>query len=250
MNFLSELPNKELKLPKIQAIPTVDKTRLYLVDVPKAAQTEFRIGAVTGLKYDATGEYYKATLTNYALGGAFNSRLNLNLREDKGWTYGARSFFSGDKYTGSFVFSSGIRANATDSAVVQVMKELKDYSEKGITAEELTFMKSALGQRDALMYETGFQKAGFIGRILEYDLPPDFVDEQNQILAKITKAEIDKTASKWIKPSSINMLLVGDKESILPGLEKLGYEIIELDVDGKLKTGNEPMNKKIGDVKK
>jgi zinc protease len=231
-------------------MPVVDKTRLYLVDVPKAAQTEFRIGAVTGLKYDATGEYYRAILTNYALGGAFNSRLNLNLREDKGWTYGARSYFSGDKYTGAFTFSSGIRANATDSAVVEVMKELKNYSEKGITDEEVSFMKSALGQRDALMYETGFQKAGFIGRILEYDLPPDFVDDQNKILAGLTKADIDKTAKKWIKPQSINMLLVGDKEAILPGLEKLGYEIIELDVDGKLKTGNEPLNKKISDSKK
>ncbi len=250
LDFLNKLPKKEIKLPAIPSMPAVDKTRLYLVDVPKAAQTEFRVGKVTGLKYDATGEYYRAMLTNYTLGGAFNSRLNLNLREDKGWTYGARSGFSGDKYTGAFTFSSGIRANATDSALVEVMKELKDFSEKGITDEEITFMKSALGQRDALLYETGFQKAGFVGRILEYDLPPNFVDEQNKILANITKAEIDKTAKKWIKPQSLNILLVGDKEAILPGLEKLGYEIIELDVDGKLKTGNEPLNKNISETKK
>ena len=250
LGFLSKLPNKEIKLPTIPPMPTVDKTRLYLVDVPKAAQTEFRIGSVTGLKYDATGEYYRTQLTNYVLGGAFNSRLNLNLREDKGWTYGARSYFSGDKYTGAFTFSSGIRANATDSAVVEVMTELKNYAEKGITDEEVAFMKSALGQRDALSYETGFQKAGFIGRILEYDLPPNFADEQNKILADMTAAEIDKTAKKWITPQSFNMLLVGDKAAILPGLEKLGYEIIELDVDGKLKTGNEPLNKKISETKK
>ena len=116
--------------------------------------------------------------------------------------------------------------------------------------EEVAFMKSALGQRDALSYETGFQKAGFIGRILEYDLPPNFADEQNKILANMTAAEIDKTAKKWITPQSFNMLLVGDKAAILPGLEKLGYEIIELDVDGKLKTGNEPLNKKISETKK
>lgn len=248
--FLKKLPNKEVKLPAVPAVPAVDKTRIYLVDVPKAAQTEFRVGNVTGLKFDATGEYYKAILTNWPLGGAFNSRINLNLREDKGWTYGARSGFSGDKYTGSFAFSSGIRANATDSALVEVMKELKNYATKGVTEEEIKFMKSALGQRDALLYETGFQKAGFIGRILEYDLPTNFVDEQNKILAKITKAEIDATAKKWIKPETINVLVVGDKAKILPGLQKFGYEIIELDVNGKLKTGGESLNNKLGDVKK
>lgn len=245
LDFLKKLPNKEVKLPSVPAVPKVDKTRVYLVDVPKAAQSEFRVGGVTGLKYDATGDYYKATLANWPLGGAFNSRINLNLREDKGWTYGARSGFSGDKYTGTFSFSSGIRANATDSALVEVMKELKNYAEKGVTEDEIKFMKSALGQRDALLYETGFQKAGFIGRILEYDLPANFVDEQNKILAKITKADMDQVAKKWIKPENTNVLVVGDKVKILPGLEKLGYEIIELDINGKLKTGNEPLNKKI-----
>nr|MCU0368965.1 insulinase family protein [Cyclobacteriaceae bacterium] len=250
LNFLSKLPKKDIKLPAVPAVPAVDKTRVYLVDVPKAAQTEFRVGSVTGLKYDATGEYYRAFLTNYPLGGAFNSRINLNLREDKGWTYGARTGFSGDKYTGSFAFSSGIRANATDSALVEVMKELKNYATNGITADEIKFMQSALGQRDALQYETGFQKAGFIGRILEYDLPSNFVDQQNKILANITKAELDQTIKKWIKPESANVLLVGDKANILPGLEKLGYEIIELDVNGKLKTGNESLNKKLVEPKK
>jgi len=250
LTFLKKLPNKEIKFPTIPANPAVDKTRIYLVDVPKAAQTEFRVGGVTGLKYDATGEYYRAMLANWPLGGAFNSRINLNLREDKGWTYGARSGFSADKYSGTFSFSSGIRANATDSALVEVMKELKNYATNGVTEEEIKFMKSALGQRDALLYETGFQKAGFIGRILEYDLPANYVDEQNKILAKITKADLDQAAKKWIKPETTNVLVVGDKVKIAPGLEKLGYEIIELDVNGKLKTGNELLNKKITEPKK
>jgi zinc protease len=213
----------------------VDKTRVYLVDVPKAAQTEFRIGYVTSLKYDVTGEYYRAILMNYPLGGAFNSRINLNLREDKGWTYGARTVFSGDKYTGTFAFSSGIRANATDSALVQVMKELTGYAKTGISDSEVKFMKSALGQNDALRYETGFQKAGFIRRIQDYDLPADYVDQQNSILAGITKEEINQRSSKWLNPEKMNILLVGDKEKILPSLQKLPYEIVELDVNGKVK---------------
>ena len=163
----------------------------------------------------------------------FNSRLNMNLREDKGWTYGARSAFSGDKQTGDYEFSSGIRGNATDSALIEIVKELKAYAEKGITDDELGFMKSAIGQRDALRYETGFQKAGFIGNILDNNLPADYVDQQNNIIKSITKAEIDALAKKWINTDKMNILVVGDKAKILAGLQKLGYEIIELDADGK-----------------
>jgi zinc protease len=233
LGFLNNLPNKAVAIPTMAAAPAVEKTKIYIVDVPKAAQSEFRVGYVTGLKYDATGEFYKAGLMNYVLGGAFNSRLNLNLREDKGWTYGARSGFSAGKQTGDFEFSAGIRANATDSALIEVIKEMKGYAENGITDEELAFLKSAIGQRDALRYETGFQKAGFIGNILENNLPADFVDQQNKILSTISKDEINTLSKKWINAGKMNILLVGDKAKILPTLEKLGYEIIELDADGK-----------------
>lgn len=231
--FLNSLPNKKIEIPSVPATPVVDKAKVYLIDVPKSAQTEFRVGYVTGLKYDATGEYFKTGLMNFTLGGAFNSRLNMNLREDKGWTYGARSAFGGGKQTGDYEFSSGIRGNATDSALVEIMKELKNYADNGITEEELAFMKSAIGQRDALRYETGFQKAGFIGNILDNNLPANYVDQQNRIIRDITKQEIDALAKKWITSDKMNILVVGDKAKILPTLEKLGYEIVELDVDGK-----------------
>src|SRR5258706_80188 len=233
LSFLNNLPNKKVTIPTIAAAPAIEKTKIYLVDVPKAAQTEFRVGYVTGLKYDATGEYFKAGLMNYVLGGAFNSRLNLTLREDKGWTYGARSFFSGDEYGGDFEFSSGIKADATDSALVEVVKELKNYSQNGITPDEFAFMKNAIGQRDALRYETGFQKAGFIRNILDYNLPANYTEIQAKILKTITKEQIDALAKKYIDAGKLNMLLVGDKAKILPDLQKLGYPIVELDADGK-----------------
>ncbi|TAH00583.1 MAG: insulinase family protein [Sphingobacteriales bacterium] len=234
--FLNKFPNKKIILPVITATGiNYGKPKVFLVDVPKAAQTEFRVGYVTNLKYDATGEYYKAGLMNYTLGGAFNSRINLNLREDKGWTYGARTSFDADEYSGEFGFSSGIKADATDSALVEVIKELKNYSENGITNDELVFMKSAIGQRDALRYETGGQKAGFIGRILDYNLPANYVEQQNKILAGISKKDIDALAKKWVRPEQLNILVVGDKAKILPGLQKLGYQIEELDTDGREK---------------
>ncbi|MEP6676635.1 MAG: pitrilysin family protein [Ferruginibacter sp.] len=233
--FLDKLPNKKISLPKSSNPPAIAKTRIYLVDVPKAAQTEFRIGYITGLKYDATGEFYKANLMNFALGGGFNGHLNMNLREDKGWTYGARSSFGGDEYNGNFIFSSGIRADATDSALSETMKDIKNYASGGITEDELSFTKNAIGQRDALQYETGPQKAGFIRRILDYNLPGNFVEQQNKILSSINKKDIDALAKKWLTADKMNILLVGDKAKILPGLQKSGYEIVELDTDGNRK---------------
>jgi zinc protease len=214
---------------------TKGTTTIYLVNIPKAAQTEFRVGKVLDMTYNPTGEFYQCDLMNYVLGANFNSRLNLNLREDKGWTYGARSNFSGNKYFVQYTFSSGIRADATDSALTEVMKEINTYAESGITAEELGFMKSALGQRDALLYETASQKSGFVSRLLEYNLEGTYVDVQNKMLNDFTKMQSDALAKKWLQTQNLNILLVGDKAKIMDGLMKFGYPIVELDVDGNKK---------------
>jgi zinc protease len=235
LSFLNQLPNNNLPYAKPTLNYKDEKTVIYLVDVPKAAQTEFRIGKAVDMKYDLIGEYYQSDLMNYVFGGNFNSRLNLNLREDKGWTYGARSSFSGDKYGIDFIFSSGIKANATDSALSEVLKEMDNYSKNGITTDEMNFMKSALGQRDALQYETPGQKSGFVSKLLEYNLEGSFIKSQNNILKDISKTQIDELAKKWIQSNKMNILLVGDKEKILPGLKKFGFDIIELDSDGNMK---------------
>ncbi len=235
LNFLNKLPNKKIALNKPKVVPTKGSTTIYLIDIPKAAQTEFRVGKVLDLNYDPTGEYYKCDLMNYVLGANFNSRLNLNLREDKGWTYGARSNFSGNKYYVEYTFSSGIRADATDSALTEVLKEINTYAASGITAEELEFTKSALGQRDALLYETPSQKSGFVSRLLEYNLEGTYVDVQNKILSDMNKTQSDALAKKWLKTDNLNILLVGDKAKIMEGLKKFEYPIVELDVDGNRK---------------
>ncbi|HNB81429.1 MAG TPA: pitrilysin family protein, partial [Chitinophagaceae bacterium] len=232
LSRLNLLSNQEIRFTVLPDPIPADPKVVYLVNVPRAAQTEFRIGYVTDLKYDALGEYYKSTLANYAFGGAFNSRINLNLREDKGWTYGARSAFNGNDYTGTFQFSSGIKAAATDSALEVIMKELETYVKEGMKNEELLFMQKALGQSDARKYETGFQKAGFLVNILQYNLKPDFVEQQNKILQSIRIPELNQLIRKWMDPSHMSILLAGDKERITPGLKRLGYTIVELDTDG------------------
>jgi zinc protease len=234
LDFLKNWESKEVNIPEMPKSDDVDKTKVFLVDKAKAPQSQIRIGYVTDLTYDVTGDYFKSNLMNFALGGAFNSRINLNLREDKGWTYGARSYFSGatDTETAAFVASAGVKATASDSSVVEFMNEITQFGKEGITEEELSFMRNAVGQRDARSYETPRQKAGFLGRILRYDLDRSFVDEQAEIVQNISKKEIDALAKKYLKYDKMNILLVGDAESIRPKLEKLGYEIISLDEKG------------------
>ncbi|RKR81300.1 zinc protease [Mucilaginibacter gracilis] len=230
--FLNGWKTKTVDIPAPAAGNTFSQTKLYLVNVPKAAQSEIRIGYQTNLTYDALGEFYRAGIMDFALGGGFNSRINLNLREDKGWTYGASSRFTGDKYDGSFVAAAGVKAGATDSSVVEFIKEIKNYQQKGITPAELVFTKASISQSDARKYETNAQKAAFLSRIQEYNLKPTFADEQNKVLQGITKAEVDALAAKYLDLNKMIILVVGDKDRILPGLQKLGYDIVELNADG------------------
>jgi zinc protease len=230
--FLTKWQAKPVNLPKETAAKKIDKTRIYLIDKDQAAQSEIRIGYLTNMPYDATGDYYRAGLANYMLGGAFNSRINMNLREDKGYTYGARSGFSSTHTPGPFTAQAGVKAATTDSSVVEFVKEITNYGKSGITDQELAFVKSSLGQSDALRYETPLQKAYFLNRIIDYNLPRNFVEQQSDILKKITKAEVDAIAKKQLPVDKMIITVVGNKKQIEPGLKRLGYEVVELDKEG------------------
>lgn len=233
LKFAEHLPLREVNFAPMPPAPAPSKTKIYFVDVPNAAQTEFRVGYVTNAKYDATGDFYKNTVMNYPLGGMFNSRLNLDLREDKGWTYGARSGFDGDKYTGSFTFSAGIKANATDSALKDILQIMKEYKETGVKPEELSFTQRSLAQSEARKYESGYQKAGFLARVMEYNLSHDFPAQQNQVLASMKKEDVNKQAKTALPDlDKMYIVLVGDKAKVWKGLQEIGYEMVELDREG------------------
>ncbi|AMJ67043.1 M16 family metallopeptidase [Hymenobacter sp. PAMC 26628] len=231
LDFLKTWAKKDVVIPPtVAAIPQPDKTRVYFVNKDGAAQSEIRVGYLTALPYDATGDYYKAYLTNYVLGGAFNSRINLNLRENKGYTYGANSYFQSTRNPGPFTALAGVRADATAASVKEFMSELTNYR-AGITDDELAFLQSSVGQSDALKYETGGQKAAFLARLVEYDLKPDYVTQQADILKNLTRADVQAAAQKDL-PENMYVVVVGDKKQ-LPAVQALGYEVVELDTDGK-----------------
>ncbi|HOY94613.1 MAG TPA: pitrilysin family protein [Catalimonadaceae bacterium] len=237
LNRLKKLPAAPATFPAFPPLLKLnpEPKTVYLVDVPNAAQTEFRIGFTNNVVYNPTGEYYRWLLANYPLGGAFNSRLNLKLREDKGWTYGARSGINADEHNSTYLFSAGIKAAATDSALVEILADMNKYLAEGIAKEEMTFMKNSIGMSEARKYETGLQKASFLGGILKYNLKQGFVAEQNTLLRDITDEEIITQIKKHLDPSQMFIVLAGDKAKIASGLEKNGFRIVELTPEGDVK---------------
>ena len=109
------------------------------------------------------------------------------------------------------------------------MNDITQYISNGITDEEVAFTQSSIGQSDARNYETGIQKAAFIGRILQYNLPADYTSKQNTILHSITKGDLNSITRKYLNAGKMNIVLVGDKAVMMPGLQRLGYEMIEMD---------------------
>ncbi|HUF71898.1 MAG TPA: pitrilysin family protein [Gammaproteobacteria bacterium] len=229
--FLTDWTGDSAPVASLEPLPELAAGTLYLVDKPDAAQSEIRIGK-RALPYDALGEFHRSQLMNFALGGSFNSRINLNLREDKGYTYGARSRFTGDDRLGTFVASAGVRTDATAASIVEFVDEIERYAAEGITEAELTFTRQAIGQQDALRYETPLQKLNILSDMVTYDLSEDFIEHQNQILERIRKREIDTLAREHLGIDEMILVVVGDKRSILPSLEELEFPIVELDTEG------------------
>jgi zinc protease len=229
LNVFSSWQGKGSSLVLTLAKPETKAGVIYLVNKEGAAQSAIRIGK-RSMTQDITGEYYKSYLMNFTLGGAFNSRINLNLREDKGYTYGARSGFSADKFSGTFTASAEVRADVTDKSIIEFVNEIKGYNEQGITAEELSFMRNSINQRDALKYETPRAKLGFLAQILEYDLKPSFVQERAEIVETISAEEINTLAKKHLNLAEMLMVVVGDAKTLKPQLKALGYEVIDYEI--------------------
>lgn len=223
--FVRMLPSVAYELPKQPQERQTQKTKIYLIDKPGAAQSELRIGYLA-LPYDASGTYYKCGIMNYPLGGSFNSRMNINLREKNGWTYGIRSGFNGGTTAGPFMISAGVLKGATDSAIREIMNEVTNYKQKGISPDELGFTKSSFVHAEDLKYETNGAKLGYLNTLATYSLMPQFMMEKFQTLMGVTVTDIARLADQYLPVDQMYIVVVGDEKVILPGLEKLGYEIV------------------------
>jgi zinc protease len=221
---------KDAPLLSPQLFAPLTTPHIYLVDKPGAPQAIVRMVRL-GLPFDATGEQYLTQLANFNLAGNFNSRINQNLREDKGFTYGASGYHVSNKETGMVVFSAQVRSDATLPSIRELQKEMQTFSEQGMTKEELQYMRLAVGQQDALKYETPSKKARLLGNILHYTLDDDYIAQRDKILMTVSKGKLEKVAQDWFNPDDYQIIVVGDAQSLKPQLKKLDIPVVELEIE-------------------
>jgi zinc protease len=204
--------------------------RIYLVDKPGAAQSEIRIGHRSLASTDP--DFYPLFVLNYVLGGNFSSRINLNLREDKGWAYGARSSLEGGLRPGAFVASGGIQTDHTAEAVAEFLKEIEGI-QGGVSGDELAFAQSALEQAATRQYESMRAQIAMLDNISRYGWPDDYVEERIRTTRGLDRDRLLELARAYIHPDELIVLVVGDRERVLAGLKALELgPVVELGTDG------------------
>lgn len=224
-----EIPQKNISQVKLR-----DKTQVYLVDRPGAAQSFIFGTHVTIPK--ANPEEVAIQVMNDILGGASTSRINMNLREDKHWSYGAYSGILSARGQRAFYVMASVQTDKTKESIQEAMKELNAYlSVQPPTAAEVDVKKVSLSQSLAGRWETAGAVAGSISQIVQYGLADDYYQTYADKIDNLSQEEVNSVARKLIKPDNMAWIVVGDRASVEAGLNELGYgEVILLDADGNL----------------
>src|SRR5437762_5493759 len=212
--------------------PNAGATTIYLVDKPGAAQSSFRIGAVGVPR--STEDYFALTVMNTILGGSFSSRLNQNLREARGYTYGAGSRFDMRRAAGPFTASAEIVSAKSDSALLQFMKELNGIRQS-VPADELSRAKRYLQLQLPGNFETTQQIAAALVPVALYGLPLDYYNNYVQSVENVTQADVNRVAQQYINPGSLAIVIVGDRKTIEQGLRATNVGPISIrDITGQI----------------
>ncbi len=194
--------------------------RLATVHRPGAAQSELRIGHV-GLPR-TTPDYHALLVLNMILGGQFVSRINMNLREDKGYTYGARTSFEFRRGPGPFIFQTSVQSDVTADAIREVLGELQTIrADRPVTAQELELGRAALTRGYPRNFETAEQLGRAAVQLALYDLPDDYFTTFVPRVLAIDEAEVTRVAHAHIDPRRLLTVVVGDREKVGPTLDSL-----------------------------
>jgi zinc protease len=230
-NLLKEWKGDAVKLPEVKIDQSALKAGLYFVDVPNSKQSELRAGHISISATDP--DFYKLSVINRRLGGEFISILNNILREQKGYTYGAHSGFSGSKYPGYFIANTSVQSNATLESMQIIKDEITKYR-NGVTPETVNMVKNTILRANALANETINAQLNMLSPIAQYNYPFNYVKQNEQIVRKMTPDEYKAITQKHIKPDKMIYLIVGDKATQYDKLKGLGLgDPILLDKEGK-----------------
>jgi zinc protease len=218
--FETEWKSKEVKWNTYQVPQNPDKSQIYFVDIPGSRQSVIYVGYLALSRNDP--DYVKADFVNYRLGGAFTSILNQILREEKGFTYGASSYFQEMKAKAPFVAATSVRSDATFESVKIIKEEMEKYR-NGVNEKDLQFIKDCMILSNALRFETNGSLVGMLSTMSKYGLPDDYIKNEENIIKSMTIEEHKAITDKYIVPDKMYYVIVGDASTQIKPLEKIGF---------------------------
>ena len=222
----AEIPAKNLAPVSPPAKPVV-----YLIDRPGALQTMIASAVVAPARGSPDDITIQAM--NTVLGGAFTSRLNMNLREDKHWAYGAGSFIRDSDGPGLFIAYAPVQTDKTKESFAEIQKELREMVKgRPVSAEELAFAQNSMTLALPGSWETNAAVSGSIAEMVLYDLPEDYFDTYSGKVRATRSTDLDRVAAQVVKPENMTWVVVGDRAKIEDGLKSFGYEVRVIDADG------------------
>jgi predicted Zn-dependent peptidase len=206
--------------------PYVTQPRVHIVDRADAPQSELRIGRVAVAR--STPDYFALTVMNTILGGAFTSRLNSKLREEKGYTYGAGSGFSMRRVPGPFVAQAAVHTPATHEALADVLHEIRRMGEEHAEPAELERAKRYVALRLPQRFESVTDITARLSEIVLYDLPDDYFASYVDRIMSVTAEEVRRAAERHLDPARMVAVVAGDRQSIEGPLGSLGIGPVEI----------------------
>ncbi|MDX9906606.1 MAG: pitrilysin family protein [Bacteroidales bacterium] len=211
---------KDVEFPVYELPEPLSKSKICFVDVPGAKQSVISIGCMGLSRTDE--DFYPANVMNMKLGGSFSGNVNLVLREEKGFTYGARTGFSGTYIPGTFQATASVRSSATLESV-EIFKRLMEEYRNGISEEDLIFTKNSINKSRARDFETLGAKNRMLQEISMYNQPLDYVRRQEQIVSDMTREEHKALAEKYIVPDRMYYVIAGDAATQMEALGQIGF---------------------------
>ncbi|MBE0668078.1 MAG: insulinase family protein [Bacteroidales bacterium] len=200
--------------------PVPEQSKIYFIDIPGSRQSVIYAGYLALTRDDP--DYVKADFANYRLGGAFTSILNQILREEKGFTYGASSYFREMKVPAPFIASTSVRSDATLETMKIITGEMRKYR-SGISGEDLQFIKNCMIRSNALRFETNGALVSMLSYIGKYGFSDDYVKKEEDVIKGMTVEEHRNITEKYINPDRMVYVIVGDAATQMEPLEKIGF---------------------------
>ena len=216
---------------RVEDTPDDGTTTIYLADKPGAPQSVIRSGYLTVPRHHP--DYLALNVLNYILGGQFSARLNMNLRQDKGYSYG---YMSGiDWLTGPSALTAGgsVQTEVTMESVAETIREFEEIrGARPVTQEEFDDAVNGILRGLPNQFETHGQVLNQLVRLVAFDLPDDYFSNYAGEVGNLTLADIHRVAQEHIKSGSLKIVIAGDDASIGPALHDLGYPVVPIDYEG------------------